>query len=82
MIFEEGSVLKTIGEDAFRNCSNLKSIHLPGSLESIGKHAFYGSWLQEVHIPDAGVTAAESAFDDCPAKDSVVFRNGRAFQKD
>ena len=82
MIFEEGSVLKTIGEDAFRNCSNLKSIHLPGSLESIGAHAFYRSGLQEVHIPEAGVAAAENTFDGCPAKDSVVFRNGRAFQKD
>ena len=82
MIFEEGSVLKKIGKSAFYHCSNLKSISLPDSLESIGEHAFYGSGLQEVHIPEAGVAAAENTFDGCPAKDSVVFRDGRAFQKD
>ena len=75
-------MLKTIGEDAFYNCSNLRNISLPDSLESIGAHAFCVSGLQEVHIPEAGVAAAESAFDDCPAKSRVVFRDGRAFQKD
>ena len=75
-------MLKKIGVDAFYNCSALKSICLPDSLESVGVHAFYGSGLQEVHIPEAGVAAAENTFDGCPAKDSVVFRDGRAFQKD
>ena len=75
-------MLKTIGEYAFYNCSALKSISLPDNLESVGAQAFYGSGLQEVHIPEAGVVAAENTFDGCPAKDSVVFRDGRAFQKD
>ena len=80
--FEDESALKTIGAGAFYNCSALKSIRLPDSLERIGAHAFCGSGLQEVHIPKAGIVAAENTFDDCPVKDSVVFRDGRAFQKD
>ena len=75
-------MLKTIGKYAFHNCSNLRNISLPDSLESIGEHAFCGSGLQEVHIPEAGVAAAENTFDGCPARSRVVFHDGKAFQKD
>lgn len=42
----------TIGEGAFRNCTALKEIHLPESLEYIGEDAFYGVRVDTLHIPD------------------------------
>ena len=39
--FEEGSRLKTIGNDAFYKCYSLTAIRLPGGLKSVGESAFY-----------------------------------------
>lgn len=40
--FPSSSAVTTIGNNAFRNCTELISIRLPDSLESIGQYAFYG----------------------------------------
>ena len=63
----------------FSKCKNLSSIELPNSLMYIGAQCFQESGLQEIRIPSAGVRAERSAFDDCPAKKCVIFRNGIAF---
>lgn len=36
----------------------------------------------KAYIPKAGVQAEESAFNDCPAKNGIVFRDGKVFPKD
>jgi uncharacterized repeat protein (TIGR02543 family) len=41
VIFEEGSVLETIGEGAFRSCP-IESINLPPTVKTVGKDAFNG----------------------------------------
>lgn len=40
VIFEEGSKLKSIGNDAFRNCP-LTEVTIPAGVESLGENAFY-----------------------------------------
>ena len=40
--FAPGSRLKTIGEDAFKDCSSITSLIIPDGVESIGDDAFYG----------------------------------------
>ena len=53
VVFEEGSMLKTIGEDAFNACRNLAEINLPKGLESIGSWAFYECKnLKNIRLPD------------------------------
>ena len=37
------SKLKTVGDEAFLNCKNLKEIYIPSTVTSIGSHAF-GFW--------------------------------------
>ena len=74
--------LKRIERDVFYDCKNLRSITLPDSLEYIGDGCFSESGLEEVQIPKEGVQAEDDAFDDCPAKDTVVFRDGKVFPKD
>ena len=75
------STLTRIEYSAFSSCKDLKDINLPSSLEYIGKCCFSASGLTVVQVPAAGVQAAENAFDDCPAKDSLVFCNGKVFPK-
>ena len=74
------STLRRIEYSAFQNCKRLKSIVLPDKLEYVGECCFWGSGLQEVRIPSAGVEAGEDAF-SCPAEQRLVVRDGRAFQK-
>ena len=40
--FATGSRLKTIGEDAFKDCSSITSLTIPDGIENIGANAFYG----------------------------------------
>lgn len=58
-----GKPVTTIGEEAFRECTNLETVVLPESLTTIGGWSFYGcSKLKGIHIP-AGVTSiADTAF--------------------
>ena len=65
----------------FENCKNLKSINLPTSLKYVGTRCYKGSGITSIQIPEAGVWAEENAFNDGPAKSSLVFRDDRVFPK-
>jgi hypothetical protein len=45
IIFEEGSQLETIGEEAFSNCESLKKIAIPKSVKRIDEYAFTGFFV-------------------------------------
>ena len=61
-----------IGENAFANSSDLKSIIIPASLESIGKFAFYKCTdLWELTLPDTLNNIENSAFEGCSAMKSI-----------
>ena len=44
-------MLRTIGEGAFQNCSNLRDIDLPDGLDEIGLDAFKESGLESIAFP-------------------------------
>lgn len=50
VIFEDNSVLQTIGESAFAMCTQLHSIELPESLVNIGRQAFGGCSNLEIVV--------------------------------
>ena len=61
-----------IGENAFLNCSALKSISLPSTLKEIGKCAFGGcKSLSSVEIPEDVTKIGEYAFTRCSALKSI-----------
>ena len=52
-----------IGNNAFRDCSNLTGVTIPGTVESIGEYAFYQSNnLSSVTMSNGVKTIGENAF--------------------
>ena len=71
-----GDGVTTIGENAFRDCSNLTSVTIPNSITEIGGRAFEGCFaLTSVTIPNSVTTIGENAFRDCSNLTSVTIPN-------
>lgn len=59
------STVKSIGENAFRNCDALTSIVIPDGVESLGNHVFFDcNNLLSATIGEGVTTIPTSAFDD------------------
>lgn len=54
-----------IGNNAFRNCSNLTRVSMPTSISRIGANAFYYAGLTSLSIPTAVTIIGEKAFYHC-----------------
>ncbi|MBQ8687302.1 MAG: leucine-rich repeat protein [Ruminococcus sp.] len=68
--------LISIGEVAFYN-TGLTSITIPGSVETIGKEAFWRASALETLVVESGVkNIGEGAFSECPALTSVTLEDG------
>ena len=66
-------LVKSIGENAFSDCTNLTSITIPNSVTSIGKYAFSEcSNLTSVTISDSVTDIDEGAFRKCSNLTSIT----------
>lgn len=67
-----GSMIKTVGHEAFRNCYNLQRLNLPDSVESIGKSAFYAcTQLNELKLPTS-LTELTMSFQECGIEEADI----------
>ncbi len=64
LVFEEGSGLGSIGEDAFYG-NKITKLELPQSLETIGGSAFAANLISEITIPQNVTNIGGSAFYAC-----------------
>ena len=65
--------VKSIGTNAFLDCSELKSVEIPNSVTNIGIYAFRGcSGLTSIVLPDNGVHVEGGAFANCTSLASVA----------
>ncbi len=68
-----GSGVTRIGDSAFYECSNLKSVTIPDSVTSIGTCAFLRcESLTSITIPDSVTSIDETAFGECSNLKSVT----------
>src|SRR5574344_1445398 len=70
------SSVKTIGDDAFSNCTGLTSVTIPNSVTSIGDKTFVScTGLTSVTIPNSFTTIGADAFSNCTGLTSVTIPN-------
>ena len=67
----------SIGSSAFKSCSGLTSVTIPGSVTSIGIFAFSGcSGLTSVTIPNSVTSIGNFAFSECSGIEVMSVENG------
>lgn len=72
-IAQIGEGVTTVSDQAFYNCSRMKSVQLPQGLETIGMGAFAGCGsLEEIRIPPTVTSIGAVAFGACGSLKSVV----------
>ena len=65
-----------ISQNAFYNCSCLKSITIPNTVTSIGSNAFYNSHsLADITIPNTVTSIGTNAFNGCISLTSLTIPN-------
>ncbi len=65
-----------IGEDAFNNCYNLKSVNIPDGVTEISDGAFCNASLTSITIPDSVERLGNHAFSDCYELNNVILGKG------
>ena len=69
----KGKPVTIICDEAFKDCTNLKSITIPDSVTSIGNYAFRNcESLTSVTIPDSVTSIGEHAFSDCISLTNII----------
>ena len=67
-----GKHIYSIGQYAFYRCENLKRMVVKGPLKTIKSHAFDGSSISFVLLPDALEKIEEAAFFSCEALSQII----------
>ena len=72
-----GDGVRTLGGNAFRGASVLRTVSFPGSLERIGDGCFSGCvWLASADLPGSLTSVGNGAFSGCTRLASVTLRSG------
>ena len=70
-------VVTEIGDSAFNNCDNLKTLNINDSITSIGQNAFSGcDALSQIVIPGNIETIGYKAFENCSNVSSIIIEAG------
>ena len=68
-----GNSIKSIDEDAFRDCNRLQSIMIPNGVIQIGDHAFYGcTSLRYIGIPSSAIVIGKDILGGCPSNLFII----------
>lgn len=70
------SSIETIGNYAFAQCENLKTINLPDKISKVGQYAFYYSGLESIIIPASIQDLEVGLFQSCTELKSITIPEG------
>ena len=71
-----GINVTAVGNEAFKNCSNLKSVTLPEAIASIGSYAFHNcKELKSINIPNSVKSIGVSTFLSCSSLEKIIIPN-------
>lgn len=65
------------GDEVFRCCKKLSTIHIPSALSNLNLHNFFYSGLKEITIPKT-VTCIEGIFANCDNMESIIVEDSNA----
>lgn len=75
--YEKNLGVETIGNSAFKGCTELTSINIPNSVKNIGDNAFMDcTKLKSIKIPDSVTEIGKNAFSGCKNLGEVTIGNG------
>ena len=66
----------SIGDYGFAYCGSLESITLPSTVTSIGRCAFYATYVNKITIPKGVTVLEDGTFSDCYKLSSVTLPEG------
>ena len=73
----EGNNLKSIEDEAFRDCTRLTNIMIPEGVIQIGDNAFSGcSGLDYIGIPESIVVVGDNILDNCKSDLFIIGKEG------
>lgn len=72
----DGKLVVAIGNDAFKDCKELKSVFIPHTVKELRTRAFYRSGLTEITIPGNVKKIGYKAFLECLSLESVNMCEG------
>ncbi len=74
---EKSYSVTSIGNNAFRTCTDLTSVTIPESVTSIGNNAFFWCFvLASINIPESVTSIGNGAFDYCESLTSITIPKG------
>ena len=79
--FQEGYLLKELGEGSFYNCISLQEIILPDGVKVIPKNCFYNTGIIAITIQNTIEIIDDSAFEKCAHLETVTFESGSSLKK-
>lgn len=75
--YEKNLGVETIGNSAFKGCTELPSINIPNSVTKIGDNAFMDcEELDSIKIPDSVTSIGDNAFSGCKNLKEVTIGDG------
>ena len=69
-------MLRTVYEETFYQCENLRNVKFPENLKTIGINAFCETRLESVRLPAQLRVIAQGTFAKCDSLRTVKFKDG------
>ena len=78
-LFHIPNGVEIIGDNAFRNCINIKGLHFPSTVTTIRERAFQGCSMENINLPESVEKIYGFAFSGCSELQSLILPKNISF---